>query len=187
MSFLGSVVDAFSGRSQQKRSLGFQREMAKKAHQYEVEDLRSAGLNPILSGTGGPGARASGGAAAPATNFASTAVATRRLNQELENMKAQKDKIDAETVGVKLENETRALDAYIAGGKLSVLRETLSKLGLDPSEIAAKIKAIELPVRVIPFGKGYSDYEHGSVHSPGGPRRKNQNKNKFKPTGYESP
>lgn len=85
----GSVLSGAFGVKAAGRSIGFQREMAKKAHQYEVEDLRLAGLNPILSGTGGPGAKASGGAQAPTPDFASSARAAMRLRAEIDLINQQ--------------------------------------------------------------------------------------------------
>jgi len=92
----GAALGASSAGGQQKKSVRFQREMAKNAHQYEVADLREAGLNPILSGTGGPGARASGGASAPIPDFANSAKAAVRLGAEIQLLNEQSRKAQYE-------------------------------------------------------------------------------------------
>lgn len=48
--------------SQAKQQMAFQERLSNSAHQREVNDLRLAGLNPILSGTGGMGSITPGGA-----------------------------------------------------------------------------------------------------------------------------
>lgn len=85
---IGAGLSGLFGRSSAKKSIGFQREMAQNAHQYEVEDLRKAGLNPILSGTGGRGASASGGAMPSTPDFASAFAMSAKLAAEVANIKA---------------------------------------------------------------------------------------------------
>jgi len=47
------------------KAMAFSQQMASTAHQREVEDLRKAGLNPILSGLGGQGAASPQGVSMP--------------------------------------------------------------------------------------------------------------------------
>lgn len=83
-SLLGSIISGAFGSSQASRQMDFQERMSNTAHQREMEDLKRAGLNPLLSARHG-GSSAPSGAAAQSPDFASSvnsAVAAMRLKMD---------------------------------------------------------------------------------------------------------
>ncbi len=91
LSLLGGRERNVEASAQAQRQMDFQERMSSTAHQREIADLKKAGLNPILSATGGRGASSPGGAQAPIqdvlTPAVNTAMTSRRLTQEVKNLK----------------------------------------------------------------------------------------------------
>lgn len=102
-SLLGGLFGNNSAKKAANRQMDFQREMAMKSHQYEVADLRAAGLNPILS-AGGSGAAVPSGAM-PSLN---QNVVGDAINSALA-VKMQKAQIDNIEQDTKVKKQTEGL------------------------------------------------------------------------------
>lgn len=72
LSFLGGSSSNKAAQKAAEAQMAFQRESQMNAHQWEVADLRKAGLNPILSANGGA-PMASGASYAPTNALAGAA------------------------------------------------------------------------------------------------------------------
>lgn len=122
ISALGSLV---GGRMQQNTSqemaqeqMEFQERMSSTAHQRQVEDLRAAGLNPILSTRLG-GASSPAGAMGTAVDFVgnatragvSTALAAQANEAQIENIRAQTAKTEAETKNANIDSVIKTFEA----------------------------------------------------------------------------
>jgi hypothetical protein len=92
LSYAGQHKANKSSAKSVKTQMDFQERMSSTAHQRQMDDMRLAGLNPILSGKFGGASTPSGASVKSeneAENVSSSALSVLRAKAELQNLKAQ--------------------------------------------------------------------------------------------------
>lgn len=100
---LGGLFGDSSAKKAAARAAAANERQLKNQHQWEVEDLRKAGLNPILSGTGGGG---SGTISTPVADTGNTGRAISRTAGDIAQLKlmnSQAENLDSQTRKINLD------------------------------------------------------------------------------------
>lgn len=119
----------------------------KHAHQFEVEDLRAAGLNPILSATNGQLASMPGSVSASDNGVGSNvtsafnALGKGLLEKEMQSKDLEIEKQRLENDALRLNNETRKIDADITYNN--------GMLGISQANSAINIKVNEARIKQV--------------------------------------
>lgn len=131
---IGTHLTNRANQASTAEQMAFQAEMANTAHQRQVNDLRRAGLNPILSATGGGGAISPQGAHYQAADYSagmsgsvSSAVAAMRNEAEVKVLKQQERKTSAEADGA----ESQASIADFERRVLDAIRHNFPESGVE--------------------------------------------------------
>lgn len=138
---LGNLISGDANRREAQTNRDFQEDLSNTAHEREVEDLRRAGLNPILSASGS-------GASTPSGSMASmpdagpslakgveSAIAVRQQNKQFQGIDADIGNKNADTKNKGVENgllrEQQAATAKDVEQKTmqnSMLKQTLPSM-----------------------------------------------------------
>lgn len=173
---IGKGIGGLFGLHSANKAYTRQKEMMQNAHQWEVQDLRKAGLNPILSATGGSGAGSFTAPAADIADFdlASAAAASKEIKIAQQNADTNKQNADTqEKVGESTiksntasANFASANTAYVNAQKVKAeieannLKDFLPRL--YEAQIAKEIAAAQ-GIFTTSTAQAYKDYEAGAL------------------------
>ncbi len=135
LNYLGARHANNANRQMAQDQMGFQERMSNTSYQRAMQDMRSAGLNPMLASNLG-GASSPGGSSASMMNEASGAVSSaidaRRAKAEVDNMRAQNVNLHAQTGLIQAQTK-QALQSSAKSSSDSVRQwsETLGKGAKD--------------------------------------------------------
>lgn len=148
--YFGAALGAWSARSTNRATMSFQERMSSTAHQREVQDLRQAGLNPILS-AGGQGASTPN----PRLHVPLPAQAAASLGL----VRAQTAKTNAEAVAIEADSQKRQVKSI---GWRTVL-DAVNALGLGNVEKKEILHELGAAVGKFgkTFGKRFGDWTSG--------------------------
>lgn len=177
---VGAMIAAAASRQNQSDATDENKNAMQSRHQWEVEDLKAAGLNPILSagGSGTPGMPSAPGA--PVPDFGATITNALQTDSNIDLQKAQADLTRAKT---KIEEaripseETKSI-LWEEGKKLLVWwkqtsGEIADELRNTINQIQNKLKELKLPTFKVPWSdndknsnRSYHNDDYGTHIAP---------------------
>lgn len=131
----GGLISGAFGQSSANKSMEFQKQSAQNRHQWEVADLKKAGLNPILSAGGTPGTLSGAQATMPDMGaIVSSAVQSSRVKHDIKNVEATNNLIRQQTQNVFADTTKKMEEA-----DLTKTQNTLQKAQIPGAVIEAEI------------------------------------------------
>lgn len=125
-SLLGGMMQNKAAKSAAAKQMAFQQDMSNSSYQRGMEDMKKAGLNPILAGKMGGASTPSGSTYQPqnvATNAVNSYLQTRQNEANVQLTNANTAKVQAETGVIKDTNNS------LVGKNVEYLKKELEKVG----------------------------------------------------------
>lgn len=134
-----SYKSAKVARENLEKQLAWERERATNAHQWEMQDLRKAGLNPILTATGGSGASTS-----PISPQMPDFSGYSRAGRAISNMLDIENQVNALKIQEATEKQIEAeTDKTKVDSEVSKSQDTLNKADIILKQLQSAVSAKE--------------------------------------------
>lgn len=127
---LGSFVDNLFANNRQEDAQSFSAQQYATRYQTQTEDMKKAGINPMLSVSQGPGSSPQGAVATPGNHFSQVAT----QSAQIENIKAQTELASAQAAKARTEASVAASFAHPQAE--ANVNQTLAQTGLTANQTA---------------------------------------------------
>jgi len=130
-SLLGPIADNLFANWRQNDQQAFNAEQYAKRYQVQTEDMKKAGINPMLSVSQGAGAAPSSGISSPGSNFTQSAL----NSAQIANIEADTANKDAQRKLLEAQASQATSTAVLNERNLSQVDATVDKIKADTSHV----------------------------------------------------
>lgn len=130
-SLLGGLADNLFARNRQEDTQAFNAEQYAKRYQVQTEDMKKAGINPMLSVSQGAGSAPSSTPSSPGSNFTQAALNSAQIaniNADTENKDAQRKLLEAQA-------SQATASAGQSTANINQINATVEKIGAEIAKI----------------------------------------------------
>lgn len=129
MGIIASAISSAQQASAVARQEAFQREAFQNRYQWQMQDMRKAGLNPTLAFQQGPGAAPTGAMAKPNIDVSDAPLsAARKIAEELKAVRAQRVYTEAQTEGQRIRNKIEGAQVPFKEAEEEIKRTIIQEL-----------------------------------------------------------
>lgn len=161
----GSLIQSKTAKSIARDQMDFQYDMSNSAHQREARDLEAAGLNRILTATGGSGASTPSGASAAAPENIIGGAINQGFSAKQKSLEQQA--IEANILKTSQDTKTSAAAEKTAGTQAALNLEMANKVKADTqlaiNSAANVIKHGKLLDEKLPYATNMADIQRGTA------------------------